>query len=136
MRVITGPTVCRVVGRTLDPTGANTISDASTLLVNAAHRVLRPGAFAGLHLAEALAVRVWLARDSVQEIIRSARSAVRIAVPRTTSANGVCAVATNALLVCTTLSIARARAGFRLHLAVLVAILVHLACCFAREKEC
>ena len=106
-----------------------------TLLVNAAHRVLRTGAFAGLHLAEAVAVREWLARDSVQEIFGIARFAARIALPRTTSANGVCAVATNARLVCTTLSIARARAGFRLHLAVLVAILVRLAC-VACEIEC
>lgn len=41
MRIITATAVCRVVGRTLDPTGANTISDASTLLVITTLRVCR-----------------------------------------------------------------------------------------------
>ena len=71
----------------------------------------------------------------LQEMIGSARCAARVALPRTTSADGVCAVATNARFVCTALSIARAGAGFRLHLADLVAILVRLAG-VAREIEC
>lgn len=41
MRIITATAVCRVVGRTLDPTGANTISNASTLLVITTLRVCR-----------------------------------------------------------------------------------------------
>ena len=68
------------------------------LLVNAAHRVLRPGAFAGLHLAEAVAVRVWLARDSVQEIIGIARCAVRIAFPLTSCTCGTRAMFAHAFL--------------------------------------
>ena len=68
------------------------------LLVNAAHRVLRPGAFANLHFAEAVAVREWLARDSVQEIIGIARGAVRISNTLTSCTCGTRAMFANALL--------------------------------------
>ena len=71
----------------------HTIATGAPLVI-ATHRVLRPGAFTDLHLAEAVTVRVCLARDSVQEIMLvvvpplTTFYTLGVAVQRTTSAGG------------------------------------------------